>query len=97
MKTKTPQNELLKKLAPVKERESKGAETHIAKRRLAILCGVANGKNMKQLAHDLHISSSALYSDYQQVMSRLGIYTIAGLTKYAIRQGLVNLDDEGGA
>lgn len=53
---------------------------------------LAEGKTTKQLASRLHVSVKTVESHRQQIMRKLGIYSIAELTKFAIREGLISLD-----
>ncbi len=53
---------------------------------------MAEGKSTSQIAEHLHISVKTVETHRQQVMHKLGIHSIAELTKYAIREGLTSLD-----
>jgi DNA-binding NarL/FixJ family response regulator len=53
---------------------------------------MAEGKPTSQIAELLHISVKTVETHRQQVMHKLGIHSIAELTKYAIREGLTSLD-----
>ena len=59
-----------------------------------ILQLLAEGTSAKQMASQLHISVKTVETHRQHIMDKLNIRTIAGLTKYAIREGLTNLDDQ---
>jgi len=54
---------------------------------------LAEGKSTKQIASALHLSVKTIETHRQQIMARLNIYSVAELTKYAIREGLTTLDD----
>jgi DNA-binding NarL/FixJ family response regulator len=56
-----------------------------------ILQLVAEGKNAKEIAHMLHISSKTVEGHRRQVMEKLKIYSVAELTRYAIREGMTTL------
>jgi len=47
------------------------------------------GKTNKQIAAELCISIKTVEKHRQQVMNRLNLHDIAGLTRYAIAKGLV--------
>ena len=46
----------------------------------------------KQVAHCLRISPKTADAHRRQIMDKLGILSIAELTKFAIREGLTSLD-----
>lgn len=52
---------------------------------------VADGLSSKQIADQLDISVRTVESHRNQIMNKLNERSIAGLTKYAIRQGLTTL------
>ncbi|EXI78704.1 MAG: Nitrogen regulation protein C [Candidatus Accumulibacter appositus] len=59
-------------------------------RQSEILCHIAAGHGAKEIAFDLGISAKTVESHRAQIMERLGIHDVAGLTRYAIRNGLVS-------
>ncbi|MHC4388815.1 MAG: response regulator [Planctomycetota bacterium] len=61
-------------------------------RELEVLQLIAEGNSTKQIALKLHISVKTVETHRRQIMNKLDIYTIAELTKYAIRKGLTSLD-----
>lgn len=54
---------------------------------------MAEGKPTSQIAELLHISVKTVETHRQQIMHKLGIHSIAELTKYAIREGLTSLEN----
>jgi DNA-binding NarL/FixJ family response regulator len=58
-------------------------------RELEVLQLVAEGKVNKQIAADLSISSKTVEKHRQQVMDKLDIHDVAGLTRYAIAHGII--------
>jgi len=52
---------------------------------------VAEGKTTNQIAECLYVSVKTVEAHRKQVMDKLGIHSIAELTKYAVRQGLTSL------
>ncbi|MFI5251291.1 MAG: response regulator [Bacteroidota bacterium] len=53
---------------------------------------IAEGKSTKEIASIFNTSISTVETHRQHVMEKLNIYTVAGLTKYAIREGLTSLE-----
>jgi len=53
---------------------------------------MAEGETTKQMALKLHISVKTIETHRRQIMNKLDVYSIAELTKYAIRKGLTTLD-----
>jgi DNA-binding NarL/FixJ family response regulator len=49
---------------------------------------VAEGHTTKDIAKALHLSPKTVDSHREHIMEKLGIRNVAGLTKYAIREGL---------
>ena len=54
---------------------------------------LAEGKNTKEMAALLHISARTVDVHRKRVMDKLGMNSVAELTRYAMREGLVPLDD----
>jgi DNA-binding NarL/FixJ family response regulator len=52
----------------------------------------AEGKSTKQVALKLHISIKTVETHRRQTMHKLDIYSVAELTKYAIRKELTSLE-----
>ena len=50
---------------------------------------VAEGKSTKQIAAALHITVKTAEFHRGRVMKKLSIHDVAGLVRYAIREGLV--------
>jgi two-component system response regulator NreC len=61
-------------------------------REIEVLQLIAEGNSTKQTALKLHISVKTVETHRRQIMNKLDIYTIAELTKYAIRKGLTSLE-----
>lgn len=52
---------------------------------------VAEGHASKQIADQLHVSTSTIETHRRQIMDKLGLRSVAELTKYAVRLGLTSL------
>jgi len=64
----------------------------ISPRESEVLQLVAEGKTTGEIAGLLHVSVKTVESHRKQLMDKLGIRNIAGLTKYAVRVGLTDLE-----
>ncbi len=64
----------------------------LSPREREVLQLVAEGLTSKEIADRLFLSSKTVALHRQQIMSKLGIRTVAGLTKYAIKIGLSGLE-----
>uniref|UniRef100_A0A7V6DNI3 Response regulator transcription factor n=1 Tax=Desulfobacca acetoxidans TaxID=60893 RepID=A0A7V6DNI3_9BACT len=53
---------------------------------------LSEGKRTSQIARLLHISVKTVETHRQQIMHKLGMKSVAELTKYAIREGLTSLE-----
>jgi DNA-binding NarL/FixJ family response regulator len=65
---------------------------NLTPREMQVLQLTAEGKNIKQIALQLHISPKTADATRRRVMEKLGTSSIAELTKYAIREGITSLD-----
>ncbi|MBY0396501.1 MAG: response regulator transcription factor [Thermoleophilia bacterium] len=64
----------------------------LTERQRAVLVGVARGLTTKAIARELGISVKTVEAHRTQIMERLKIHDVAGLTRYALREGLIALD-----
>jgi DNA-binding NarL/FixJ family response regulator len=53
---------------------------------------LAEGKSSKEIGVALEIAVATVETHRRQIMDKLGVRTIAELTKYAIREGLTSTD-----
>ncbi len=53
---------------------------------------IAEGKSTKEMAAALHVSVKTIEAHRRNLMKKLHIFSIAGLTKYAIKEGIVALE-----
>ena len=61
-------------------------------RETEILQLVTEGQSTKKIAAFHHISTRTVETHRQRIMKKLGIDHLPGLTKYALKEGLTNLD-----
>jgi DNA-binding NarL/FixJ family response regulator len=65
----------------------------LSPREREVLALIAEGCSTKEAAARLHLSVKTIETHRRQIMDKLGIYNIAGLIKYAVREGLASLED----
>lgn len=61
----------------------------LSRRQRQILQSVARGSSSKEIASELGLSEKTVSNHRAEIMRRLGIRDIAGLTRYALREGLI--------
>jgi two-component system response regulator NreC len=66
----------------------------LSQREREVLQLLAEGKSTKQIALQFHVSDKTIESTRRNIMEKLGINTVAGLTKYAVREGLTPLESQ---
>jgi DNA-binding NarL/FixJ family response regulator len=68
---------------------SKKKNNRLSSREVEVLQLIAEGKPNKQVAAELGVSFKTIDKHRQHLMSKLNIHDIAGLTRYAIAQGII--------
>jgi DNA-binding NarL/FixJ family response regulator len=68
--------------------------TALAERERVVVQLLAEGKTSKEIGVELQISRRTVEAHRRHIMEKLGLHSIASLTKYAVRVGLVSLSDE---
>ena len=66
-------------------------EAHIGRRERQVLALLAEGKRSHEIAATLNISPATVEAHRRNIMRKLGLHTVAELTRYAIRKGLTSL------
>ena len=61
----------------------------LSSREREVLQLLAEGKKSHEIAETLHVSIQTVGTHRRHVMNKLGLYSVAELTQYAIREGLV--------
>jgi DNA-binding NarL/FixJ family response regulator len=61
----------------------------LTKRQREVLCLIARGLHTKEIAWALDVSPKTIEAHRAQIMRRLEIDSVAGLTRYAVTRGLV--------
>jgi DNA-binding NarL/FixJ family response regulator len=64
----------------------------LSSRENEVLQLVAEGKTSRGIASALHISTKTVETHRRQIMQKLGVNTVAELTKYAVRTGVTSVD-----
>lgn len=77
---------------PLHPSEEASAYGVLSARERQVLQLVAEGRTNKEMAKELGISAKTVEVHRAQVMGKLDIHTVAGLTKYAIRHGLTSVE-----
>jgi two-component system nitrate/nitrite response regulator NarL len=62
---------------------------NLSKRELEVIVLIAEGQSNKDIALKLFISIRTVETHRERIMRKLGIHTVAGLTRYAISNGLL--------
>jgi DNA-binding NarL/FixJ family response regulator len=65
---------------------------HLSGREREVLQLLAEGHSTKEIAAELRVSPKTIETFRKNIMDKLGINSIAALTKYALREGLTELD-----
>ena len=75
-----------------KGRQKRDLLAHLSPRQREVLRLIAEGRTTKQIGQILDISVKTVETHRSQLMDRLGIHDVAGLVRYAITVGLVDME-----
>jgi DNA-binding NarL/FixJ family response regulator len=64
----------------------------LSPREKEVLQLLAEGKSSPEIAKQLFLATSTVETHRRNIMRKIGIHSVADLTKYAIREGLTSLD-----
>ena len=64
---------------------------NLSSREKEVLQLIASGKNTKEIAFTFNVSVKTIENQRATIMKKLNLYSIAELTKYAVREGLSSL------
>jgi len=64
----------------------------ISNKEREILQLVAEGEKTREIAEKLGVSIKTVETHRRNIMKKLSIFSVAGLTKYAIQEGIISLD-----
>ncbi len=68
------------------------ARTLLSTREREVLQLIAEGHSTKEIAFTLDVSIKTIETHRQQIMKKLNLHSVAGLTRFAIQEGLTPLD-----
>ena len=71
--------------------EKPSVSSLLTSREREVLQLLAEGKTVKEIAHQLFVSIKTVHTHRKQLMEKLNIDSIAKLTKYALQEGLTSL------
>jgi len=69
-----------------------GSPAQLTYREREVLKCLAGGYSTKQIAETLQVAPKTVESHRRQIMQKLNIFSVAQLTKYALREGLTTLE-----
>jgi DNA-binding NarL/FixJ family response regulator len=75
----------------VRDRPQLGEAQPLARREREVLRLIAEGVRSPAIAEQLHVSVATVEVHRRNIMRKLGLRTVAELTKHAIREGIVSL------
>ncbi|HSS18738.1 MAG TPA: response regulator transcription factor [Pyrinomonadaceae bacterium] len=67
--------------------------TELTPRQVEVLTLISTGSSTRSIASTLNISVKTVETHRAQLMERLNIHDVAGLVRYAIKKGLVKIDE----
>jgi DNA-binding NarL/FixJ family response regulator len=77
---------------PDREESRKKKGNRLSSREVEVLQLIAEGKPNKQVAEELGLTFKTVDKHRQHLMSKLNIHDVAGLTRYAIAEGIIECD-----
>ena len=84
-------DDMVRDYVQMASREDLSAFSVLTARERDVLQKLAEGKSVKEIAHDLNISVKTVETFRHRIEDKLCLHSIAELTKYAIREGLTSL------
>lgn len=81
---------LCQEIASMLVKPQGGAETQLGRREIEVLQLLVDGSTSAEIADKLHIATSTVEVHRRNIMRKLDLHSVAELTKYAIRQGLIS-------
>jgi len=75
-----------------KSPESNPEFKNLTTREREVLQGLAEGKSAKEIASELYVSPKTIETHRKNIMDKLNIRNLADLIKYAIREGIIDVE-----
>jgi DNA-binding NarL/FixJ family response regulator len=72
--------------------ENGQASKKLTEREREVLAMIAEGQSNKEMANHLGVGVRTIETHRERVMNKLDIHSVAGLTKYAISNGIAKLE-----
>ena len=72
--------------------DAAGDAVKLTTRERQVLAMIAGGQSNKEMASELNVGVGTIETHRERVMNKLNIHSVAGLTKYAITNGIVKLE-----
>ncbi len=76
----------------VRQLSNGGDNSSLSSREREVLQLIAEGQKTAEIARLLNLSAKTVESHRKRMMDKLGLYSVAELTRYAISQGIVPMD-----
>jgi DNA-binding NarL/FixJ family response regulator len=76
----------------LRTRQSPSTAQSLTSREREVLQLISEGHSARDIGQLLHLSVKTIETHRRQMMEKLGIHSVADLTKFAIREGLTSLD-----
>ena len=76
-------------VSAMRDSPEKGETPRLSRREREVLRMIAEGTRSPSIAEQLHISLGTVEVHRRNIMRKLGLRTVADLTRYAVREGLV--------
>ncbi len=86
--SRDPADSLLAEYIAIADQDKASAFALLTDREIEVLQCLTEGKTTKEIAFQFKLSSKTVETHRQSVMDKLNIHSVAGLTKYAIREGI---------
>ena len=81
---------LAEKLAHELSRDyEKSPHERLSDRELEVLCMIASGKHIKEIAKEMHLSPYTVRTYRSRILQKMGVKTNVDLTRYAMKHGLI--------
>ena len=76
----------------LKGRKPSRGKSTLTQREVEVLCCIADGLKTREIAAHLHVSDKTIETHRRQITRKLDLYSVAELTKYAIRNNLTTIN-----